>query len=793
MEKTLVAYDFSGSTEENEFYHSTVQTILKEYEPYEVVLWDNKLQMSSPQELKRINRWKEGRGGTVPLVVAQHLYDTGFDGRVVLITDGQIFERYVKQLDEYLESHPLKITRIECFLIYTCEKLDATVIAPFLSRYNHIVYLYDDGAVEPRLLVQGGKSFQEFVEQLQSIKTIEEFEAQYDTLFSETISKVLGKTNDTAIKDEILKLRTRLVNTMKEPPKGFNMEDVAMAYDQRDVPTLLKLCQDLDVKYHDTYPSPEWPGKIFHLLRMCSGNLSSVFSLSALSSKYNADRVRRADIVQNFEISDVDVIDSDQKTFICPISYEEESDVVILMKKPDSTLLEGLDADFTNALINNPLNAFNSEDFLKKFASMFDVSISLRTMQEAEKAGHPIKQSPLTRAEVIGGLCLGADEGHCKATDYIISKLVSGGRRVGNNDLWFAIIWYIIESSMVPHLKEVLPQVREHLLFRLQHHKGTLSLTNVPFFTLTKVPLGVACWYPLNAFAAGSCERDAINGLKPHLSIIPMLRKINELQKLPMDPKAEIFLRKAHAFLNLRFIAQKEDNEALSNVIRLGFKCVPVNLSNISNDKFKWVPHFIPIDGEKPTEEERKEALSKLPQSFALLTESECRSIAKIAMVHNFSAMKFDPMNEEYEAISWKNYGLKHFDIPEVKICPATMRPYSLVKPSNITWEQNSQEIFGPIDQQIHIHKLYLEYVIAYKQFPTTDDLLVYAFNYHVINGNKLTLPMQILDFVNCVCNGYKEALETKPLQVNEFLHTVHLSVNQTRRLNWENEYLSKQ
>ena len=792
MSRTLVAYDYSGSTEENEFYHSTVQTILKQYEPYDVVLWDNKLKVSSQSELQRINRFKEGNGGTVPLVVAKHLHETGFDGKVVLITDGQIFPRYVQELEQYLQTHPLKVSHIDCYLIYTGEKLDATVIAPFLSRINHIVFLYDENATEPRLLAQG-KTIEKFIAQLESIKTIEDFESQYDNLFTETISKVIGKEHDTFIRDNILKLRRRLINTMKAAPKGFNMEDVQMAYDNRDVPKLLALCKELDDKFHETYPSPEWPGKIFHLLRMCSGNLGSVFSLSALASKYNADRVRRADIVENFQISDVDIIDSEQKTFVCPVSYEEESDVVILMKNIGSTLLEGLDEQFTNSLINNPLNAFNNQEFIKKFASMFDVSISLRTMQEAESVGHPITQSPLTRAEIVGGLCLGADEGHCKATDFTISKLVSGGRRTGNNDLWFAVIWQIIESGMVPHLQEVLPQIREHLLFRLKHHKGTLSLTNVPFFTLTKVPLGVACWYVLNTFSAGLAEKDAINYLKPHVLIIPMLRKINELQKLPLDPKSEVFLRKALAYLSTQFFARKNDDASLSNIIRLGFQCIPVDVEKVTNKRFPWIPNYVPIDGEEPTEESRKEALEKLPESFSYLTPGECRSIAKIAMIHNQSSMKFKYMNEEFAPINWESYGLKHFDIPEVKICPSTMRPYSIVTPSHIPWLEASQSIFGPIDQQIHIHQMYLHFVISYKKFPTPDDLLVYAFHSQITNGNKVTLPKQVKDFVNCVCNGYNEALKERPLSVQEFLHTIHLSVNQTRRLNWENAYLAEQ
>ena len=158
MSKTLVAYDYSGSTEGNDFYHTTVQTILQQYTNYDVILWSNKLKVSSAEELKRINQWREGDGGTQPIVIAKHLSEIDFHGDLVLITDGQIFERYVREVEQFMNDHEIGIRNIDCYLIQTCgDKLDATVIAPFL-RFSHIVYFYDEGQSEPRILVQGGKS-----------------------------------------------------------------------------------------------------------------------------------------------------------------------------------------------------------------------------------------------------------------------------------------------------------------------------------------------------------------------------------------------------------------------------------------------------------------------------------------------------------------------------------------------------------------------------------------------------------------------------------------------------------
>ena len=230
-------------------------------------------------------------------------------------------------------------------------------------------------------------------------------EEQYDNIFSETISKSLGKISDITIKDEILALRRRLIVTMKAPPEGFDMNQLYQAYLEKDSQKLIELCKYLNDQYKAKYSNPEWPGKIFHLLRMVSGNLGSVFSLSALSSSYDSDRVRRADVVKSFSIFDVDVIETGEKSFTCPVSYEDESDVCILIKKTFSTILENIPNSLMDAIINNPLNAINCKPLIQKLVSMFDVPISLRTLQEAEKVGHPITISPLTRSKILGAIC----------------------------------------------------------------------------------------------------------------------------------------------------------------------------------------------------------------------------------------------------------------------------------------------------------------------------------------------------------------------------------------------------
>lgn len=55
-------------------------------------------------------------------------------------------------------------------------------------------------------------------------------------------------------------------------------------------------------------------------------------------------------------------------------------------------------------------------------------------MKDEKNSNRPIQASPLTRAPVLGGLCLGAAEDHSNSTDWAIAQLMTGGKRVGNSD-----------------------------------------------------------------------------------------------------------------------------------------------------------------------------------------------------------------------------------------------------------------------------------------------------------------------------------------------------------------------
>jgi hypothetical protein len=765
-ETRLVAYDYSGSTETIAFYHDTVQRILVQYEPYDVVLWDNRLEVSNARELKQINRTRDGRGGTRPLVVAQHCVQQQVRGQLILITDGQILPRHVEELDEFLANNPMQLSSLDCFLIQTAEddKLDATVIAPFIRRFPHRVLMYALNAREPVIIASGGGSLEELIDEIKQIHQVDDFQSKFDHLFSEIVTKMLGKTEDLRLQDEILALQRRLMNQMKSLPPGFDNQALCQAFAEGNLDRMRTLTGELFHTFTTTWAEPTWPPQLFHLLRMCTGNLGAVFSLSALGSRFQANRVRRADVIENFELTAVQVLESDA-SFTCPISYEEESDIVILVKRPSEGLLACEPKELVNTIITNPLSALRFPDFCTKIIAHLDHAIALRSMKEAEEAGFPITQSPLTRAPIIGGLFLGGSEEHSKATNFAIAHLVAEGKRVGNPDLWFILLWWLIESGRVHHLDTFLPQIRIHLSFRLRNHMGTFTLTNTPYMPITRVPLGIAIWCTLSSIAFGASEEQAVRYLKCHLQHLEILEMALKIVEYQLPPEAKDLLAKFRMFGEVRTAILRGDGEMRQWAVKASRNILPIDRTAIRAELFPRVVDEIPIDGE-PTEEQTTEALLHLPTWFTEATPQRRRAIARILEFTDIKDISFRDFDRDVPTISWL-YGLRDFNIPEVPICPTTCRPYYVDPQKKVVWHEAARGLFGDVHQQIHMHWYFIQCVQKLKVYPTKEEFLLFVF-LDIIPKQKASMPFLVQKFVDIIFKGYEPIMTAMP--VHDFI-----------------------
>jgi hypothetical protein len=124
------------------------------------------LEVSNARALKRINRERDGRGGTRPQVVAQDCVEHHIIGH----TEG---------IHNDLSTNPMITSSLGCSLIQTAEedRLDASVIAPFIRRFPHHVLIVTLNAREP-IILASGDALDELLDEMQSIHSSVDFQGK---------------------------------------------------------------------------------------------------------------------------------------------------------------------------------------------------------------------------------------------------------------------------------------------------------------------------------------------------------------------------------------------------------------------------------------------------------------------------------------------------------------------------------------------------------------------------------------------------------------------------------------
>jgi len=206
-----------------------------------------------------------------------------------------------------------------------------------------------------------------------------------------------------------------------------------------------------------------------------------------------SERAQRAETVVNVQADKVEEVLANEKTFECPITYEVDIPAVLVVR-PDRPILAGVDANIVNDIINCPINLWKFKDLVAKVASYLDHPVGCQSMK-----GGLFQVSPLTRRPLVGAITLGAAEDHCKATNWTLAQLFSGGKLLGNPDLWTLLVYYIAQNRVIflQENADLMNSFRNHLKFRLRNNNTYLGLSGSPDYPLIKAPVGVALWSAL--------------------------------------------------------------------------------------------------------------------------------------------------------------------------------------------------------------------------------------------------------------------------------------------------------
>ncbi len=63
------------------------------------------------------------------------------------------------------------------------------------------------------------------------------------------------------------------------------------------------------------------------------------------------------------------------------------------------------------------------------------------------KYGDKFLKNPFTQRKLLGAISLGSHKNHVKVGNYTIPRMFSDGKIIGNLNLYYAVIWHIVQEK----------------------------------------------------------------------------------------------------------------------------------------------------------------------------------------------------------------------------------------------------------------------------------------------------------------------------------------------------------
>lgn len=259
---------------------------------------------------------------------------------------------------------------------------------------------------------------------------------------------------------------------------------------------------------------------------------------------------------------------------------------------------------------------------------------------------------------------------------------------MGNPDLWFAVLWLVVEDGKLPFLADILPRIREHMLFRLRNSLAPASLTEQPHFVSFQIPLGAACWFCLaSCLAPENCTQDAI---RMHMRHTRPLFKLCELAGYHVPEAVQTYNKRLRVLFTLRLMAAHSFNRFRSLMLALYQKVIFIHDPSHNVKNFAGI---VPVDG--PADEAQIEKVLEILLKYCRdISIEEVIGIGALITSPSVSIKNIDlsvhwqPPPIPDAAVFWKHYddNINATNLPNYTICPATMHPYYTVPGSDTSW-----------------------------------------------------------------------------------------------------------
>ena len=726
----------------------------------------------------RINKERDGDGGTDP----KCLFDSVFSrhpkatySEFILISDGMVSNRDVEELDEKINDHvdSFKCNYTEVYLLG--DDANLSIACPF-TRLNASKTVVKKPYGDDQIIDVSDEDLKT-IDQIDSINTLEEFNLKYDSLEKAFIARFLGTDGDKELRKSVLLMQKRINSDNARKAikiKNEKINDLVIRDKNYEEAKLEAL------KYFSSVLRGNFQSRINSLIRMSDGGLKQIFDINKLQTfrAYTASNteVNEVDNIQNLDIES----SVGHSHWECPISIENEIDPMILITIDDEDdqgfkpALLGFDKMMTERMLNCPLNALYIDEFIEKFRAFIDHPISLKSYRASLQSSNPIRKSPFTRRKIIGAIPLGENDEHVKTANWSLMKIITGGKNLGDVNLWFFVLYQLIKTNKIPFLKDIEPFVEAQAKYRFTHFTTSISLSGLSNLPQTRVFYPTAAWTCLISPFLIPKISSKLNLFFIHLNHYKELVCILDLFNIELPKEFQSFVNRIEIFAHLLTYFKRNPKllPMYKNSIQSASVFIRVAADSDMTSGGVCGDLFIPIDGEVRYENQMKcvQQLSNVCynaiQDGKITLDELIWLIDFVDVQKNLTDIDVMPMiygqptNTGGITVNdfWKEWDA-NIDKFNVKINEKTCRPFYYIR-EGVTWLDELNTILDTSRPILSLDKHFGNFVDAYNRYPNRDEYILFLYR-RICLGSKIssTLPMNIEKFVDQVFSRFQHVM----------------------------------
>ena len=689
MNTTVVYIDISGSVNNSTIYWNKVSEIVSLNKTAKFIVWDITSKEVTYNDILTYIESKNGYGGTAISSVALSIVDNKYNNNIIIITDGEVSANYVKLAETILNGFNIK--EVECHIIksYYSSDIDISVHLPFMCNNTSKLY-YTNCESETKLIKSINKTDYELLKNITLENVMNHFDMIYDII---NISN-MGKSGLPEIKQKLLKIRTEFIRLSNENLKvidGNSVQNELQNSNYENAINMIKTIENIFVNQIDNSPI----SKFNKLLSLCDDRTNSGFALN--------EKIFIAKKSEEITPEEVTEKELNKYDFEDPVLLDLDIPQLVILKSTEELFAN--DKDFKN-FIENPLNIIENEEFKNKIAKRIGHCIGIKLTNKC-------LFDPYTRIEILGTIPLTTSNlQHNNVGTHNLFKLFTNGKKLGNPNLYYIILWQIIViENRCEFLNEYKEYITNHLKFRISNAMTYISLCGLPDFNRTIVPMDVAMYYIIN----GPEINKTI--LRKHIfNIDIILNIITNVFKYQISNEIIKHINLEKTLLSMLSLVKK-DLKGFKRKI----KCLINSYIYVDNE-------YIPID-KIATKKDIDDIMKTFPEYYQSHTYNELIYLSTLVN-RNLSAnaiqLKYNkPI--EYD-VKFENDWSDRYIITKPEPLNISLKTFRIVYNSN--WKELSEkENIVSVDKQLSAYNDYIKYYIKYKHFPSFNEFAKYIYN----------------------------------------------------------------